>query len=76
VIRTGSGQSIAYRQWTFYANGEFIQVHPPENIFDFHDEMGRRMTGDMTVIRYDDGLRATDDKLPELIRVVSGYYLL
>src|SRR5215475_13894218 len=28
VICTGSAQSIAYQQGAFYANGEFIQVHP------------------------------------------------
>jgi succinate dehydrogenase / fumarate reductase flavoprotein subunit len=28
IINTGSAHSIAYQQGAFYANGEFIQVHP------------------------------------------------
>src|SRR3954467_10654792 len=28
VVRTGSAQSALYQQGCFYANGEFIQVHP------------------------------------------------
>src|ERR1700751_1038916 len=29
VVCTGSAQSALYQQGAFYANGEFIQVHPP-----------------------------------------------
>lgn len=28
IINTGSAHSIAYQQGVFYANGEFIQIHP------------------------------------------------
>jgi succinate dehydrogenase / fumarate reductase flavoprotein subunit len=28
VVCTGSAQSALYQQWAYYANGEFIQVHP------------------------------------------------
>ncbi|MDR7867569.1 MAG: succinate dehydrogenase flavoprotein subunit [Sporomusaceae bacterium] len=38
----------------------------PENPFALHQEMGEWMTGNVTIIRYNDRLRATDDKLQEL----------
>ena len=28
VINTGSAASIVYQQGAYYANGEFIQIHP------------------------------------------------
>src|SRR5690606_29014888 len=28
MINTGSAQSILYQQGAYYANGEFIQIHP------------------------------------------------
>ena len=48
-------------------NEDLIRRQGPENIFDIHDEMGRWMTDNATVIRYNDRLRATDDKLLELL---------
>src|SRR6266540_1869110 len=48
-------------------NDDLIRRQGPANIFDIHDEMGRWMTDNVTVIRYNDRLRATDDKLLELL---------
>ena len=28
IINTGSAASIVYQQGAYYANGEFIQIHP------------------------------------------------
>src|SRR5215470_14709322 len=48
-------------------NEELNRRQGPENIFDIHEEMGRWMTDNVTVIRFNDRLRATDDKLLELL---------
>lgn len=34
VINTGSAASIAYQQGAFYANGEFVQIHPTAMLGD------------------------------------------
>src|SRR5687768_2074473 len=38
-----------------------------ENQYKLHDEMGKSMTDNVTVVRYNDRLKATDEKLLELI---------
>ena len=38
-----------------------------ENQYKIHEEMGKWMTDNVTVVRYNDRLKATDDKLIELI---------
>jgi succinate dehydrogenase / fumarate reductase flavoprotein subunit len=48
-------------------NEDLVRRQGLENIFDIHDEMGRWMTDNVTVIRYNDRLRQTDNKLQELI---------
>ncbi|MHB8170398.1 MAG: succinate dehydrogenase flavoprotein subunit [Thermincolia bacterium] len=39
-----------------------------ENPFLIHEEMGNWMTDNVTVVRYNDKLKATDDKLQELVQ--------
>ncbi len=38
-----------------------------ENQYKLHEEMGRWMTDNVTVVRYNDKLKATDEKLAELL---------
>src|SRR5690606_15682397 len=38
-----------------------------ENQYKIHDELGKVMTENVTVVRYNDRLKATDEKLLELI---------
>ncbi|QQS42565.1 MAG: succinate dehydrogenase flavoprotein subunit [Acidobacteriota bacterium] len=48
-------------------NDEIIKSEGGENQYKIHDEMGRVMTDNVTVIRYNDRLQETDNKLLELI---------
>ncbi|HUF05198.1 MAG TPA: succinate dehydrogenase flavoprotein subunit [Aridibacter sp.] len=48
-------------------NDEIIRNEGDENQYRIHDEMGRVMTENVTVIRYNDRLQETDNKLLELI---------
>ncbi len=48
-------------------NETIIQQPGTENQYLLHDEMGKWMTENVTVVRYNDRLKATDDKLLELI---------
>lgn len=48
-------------------NDTLIKQSGTENQYKIHDEMGKVMTDNVTVVRYNDRLKATDDKLIELI---------
>ncbi len=48
-------------------NETIIQQPGTENQYLLHDEMGKWMTENVTVVRYNDRLKETDDKLLELI---------
>jgi succinate dehydrogenase / fumarate reductase flavoprotein subunit len=39
-----------------------------ENQYKLHEEMGKTMTDNVTVVRYNDKLKATDEKLLELMQ--------
>lgn len=47
-------------------NDQIIRNEGGENQYNLHDEMGKVMTDNVTVVRYNDRLQATDDKLREL----------
>jgi succinate dehydrogenase / fumarate reductase flavoprotein subunit len=48
-------------------NAGLLKQSGTENQYVIHDEMGKWMTDNVTVVRYNDKLKATDDKLLELI---------
>ncbi len=48
-------------------NDQIIRNEGSENQYKIHDELGKWMTDNVTVVRYNDKLKATDDKLVELI---------
>lgn len=47
-------------------NDQIVKNEGGENQYKLHEEMGRVMTDNVTVVRYNDKLRATDEKLLEL----------
>jgi succinate dehydrogenase / fumarate reductase, flavoprotein subunit len=47
-------------------NDSIIHNEGTENQYKLHDEMGKWMTDNVTVVRYNDRLKATDEKLLEL----------
>src|SRR5687768_13882754 len=47
-------------------NDGIIESEGGENQYKLHDEMGKIMTDNVTVVRYNDRLKATDEKLLEL----------
>ncbi|HMO81594.1 MAG TPA: succinate dehydrogenase flavoprotein subunit [Pyrinomonadaceae bacterium] len=47
-------------------NDSIIKSEGGENQYKLHDEMGKLMTDNVTVVRYNDKLKATDEKLLEL----------
>ena len=47
-------------------NDNLIRQTGTENQYVLHEEMGKVMTDNVTVVRYNDRLQATDDKLQEL----------
>ncbi|MGB7207506.1 MAG: succinate dehydrogenase flavoprotein subunit [Pyrinomonadaceae bacterium] len=47
-------------------NDGIIKNEGGENQYKLHEEMGKVMTDNVTVVRYNDRLKATDDKLLEL----------
>ena len=47
-------------------NESIISNEGHENQYKLHEEMGKSMTDNVTVVRYNDRLKATDDKLLEL----------
>jgi succinate dehydrogenase / fumarate reductase flavoprotein subunit len=48
-------------------NDDLLKQSGGENQYVIHDEMGKWMTDNVTVVRYNDRLKATDSKLLELI---------
>jgi succinate dehydrogenase / fumarate reductase flavoprotein subunit len=48
-------------------NDALIKQPGTENQYVLHEEMGKWMTDNVTVVRYNDKLKATDDKLLELM---------
>ena len=48
-------------------NDQLIKQSGDENQYVIHDEMGKWMTDNVTVVRYNDKLQATDNKLLELM---------
>src|SRR5690606_16973612 len=48
-------------------NENIITNEGTENQYKIHDELGKVMTENVTVVRYNDRLKATDEKLLELI---------
>lgn len=48
-------------------NESIIKNEGTENQYRIHDELGKVMTENVTVVRYNDRLKATDEKLLELI---------
>src|SRR5213082_3855323 len=66
VQRNGSNGSHMYEQETKRQqeiNDALIKQSGNENQYTLHEEMGRIMTDNVTVIRYNDRLKQTDDKL-------------
>lgn len=47
-------------------NASIVSNEGGENQYKLHDEMGKWMTDNVTVVRYNDRLKATDEKLLEL----------
>src|SRR5215813_7402612 len=47
-------------------NDQIIRNDGSENQYKLHEEMGKVMTDNVTVVRYNDRLKATDEKLLEL----------
>jgi len=47
-------------------NDDLIRQTGTENQYKIHEEMGKWMTDNVTVVRYNDKLKATDEKLLEL----------
>ncbi len=48
------------------ANDAIIKSEGGENQYKLHEELGKVMTDNVTVVRYNDRLQATDDKIREL----------
>jgi succinate dehydrogenase / fumarate reductase flavoprotein subunit len=48
-------------------NDNLIKQSGRENQYQLHEEMGKIMTDNVTVVRYNDRLKATDEKLLELM---------
>jgi succinate dehydrogenase / fumarate reductase flavoprotein subunit len=48
-------------------NDSIIKSSGTENQYKIHEELGKVMTDNVTVVRYNDRLKATDDKLLELM---------
>lgn len=47
-------------------NEQILKSQGTENQYKLHDELGKWMTDNVTVVRYNDKLKATDDKIIEL----------
>jgi succinate dehydrogenase / fumarate reductase flavoprotein subunit len=70
VARNGSDGSTIYDQELKRQkdiNDGLIKQSGKENQYGLHQEMGKWMTDNVTVVRYNDKLAATDDKLRELL---------
>jgi succinate dehydrogenase / fumarate reductase, flavoprotein subunit len=70
VERNGSDGSRLYEQELKRQeeiNDTLVKQSGTENQYVIHEEMGKWMTDNVTVVRYNDKLKATDDKLLELM---------
>ena len=70
VERSGSDDAQIYEQETKRQqeiNDRLIKQSGNENQYKLHEEMGRMMTDNVTVVRYNDRLKQTDDRLRELL---------
>jgi succinate dehydrogenase / fumarate reductase flavoprotein subunit len=70
VERNGADGSRIYEQELKHQqeiNDELIKQSGNENQYVLHQEMGKSMTDNVTVVRYNDRLKATDNKLLELM---------
>jgi succinate dehydrogenase/fumarate reductase flavoprotein subunit len=70
VQRNGANGSRLYEDETKRQqeiNDALIKQSGDENQYKLHDEMGKWMTDNVTVVRYNDRLKATDEKLLELM---------
>ena len=70
VRRNGADGSQIYEQETKRQqeiNEVLIKQSGNENQYKLHEEMGRIMTDNVTVVRYNDRLKETDDELRELM---------
>ncbi|HEY0078779.1 MAG TPA: succinate dehydrogenase flavoprotein subunit [Pyrinomonadaceae bacterium] len=70
VERNGSNGSRIYEQEQRRQqeiNNRLMKQSGTENQYVIHDEMGKWMTDNVTVVRYNDKLKATDEKLLELM---------
>ena len=70
VERNGGDASNIYEQELKKQeeiNAELINRKGAENQYKLHEEMGKSMTDNVTVVRYNDKLKETDDKLLELM---------
>jgi succinate dehydrogenase / fumarate reductase flavoprotein subunit len=70
VKRNGADGSQIYEQETKRQqeiNDRLIKQSGNENQYRLHEEMGRMMTDNVTVVRYNDRLKQTDDRLRELL---------
>lgn len=70
VVRDGiDGSGIYDRELKLQQeiNDRLIKQSGNENQYVLHQEMGKWMTDNVTVVRYNDKLKATDDKLLELM---------
>jgi len=70
VQRNGANGSRIYEDEAMRQreiNDALIKQSGNENQYKLHDEMGKWMTDNVTVVRYNDRLKATDEKLLELM---------
>ncbi len=68
--RNGAGSSGIYDQELKRQeeiNQKLVTQSGGENQYKLHEEMGKWMTDNVTVVRYNDKLKATDEKLLELM---------
>jgi succinate dehydrogenase / fumarate reductase flavoprotein subunit len=49
-------------------NTKILKMNGTENAHVIHEDMGRVMTENVTIVRYNDKLKATDDTLQELLK--------
>ncbi|HWS52617.1 MAG TPA: succinate dehydrogenase flavoprotein subunit [Pyrinomonadaceae bacterium] len=68
--RNGADGSKIYDdelKWQKELNEKLLKQQGTENQYVIHEEMGKWMTDNVTVVRYNDRLRKTDEKLLELL---------
>ena len=52
---------------------DIMSMNGTENAYVLHKELGEWMTDNVTVVRYNDKLLKTDEKIQELTRTLSKY---